>query len=86
VKIQNRQEAFLTMGSNLLQQGIKLLDGYLRSLKNVRQRASFYRTVSGHCDFQHAFGSSLLETNVTSPLSNDHKPGSLKRFDNPVKR
>jgi len=40
--------------------------------------------MSGHCDFQNTIAGSLLETNMTSALSNDHKPRPLKRFDDPI--
>jgi hypothetical protein len=50
----------------------------------MKQRASFHRSMGGHCDFQNTIAGSLLETNVTSSLSNDHKPHPLKRFDNPM--
>ena len=69
-----------------LQQGIKLLDGELSGFWNMGQCASFNGAMGGNRDFQHAFGGSFLKANVTSSLSDNYKPGTLERFDNPVER
>ena len=69
-----------------LHQGIKLLDRELSGFENMRQCASFYWAVGGNRDFQHAFRGSFLQADVASSLSNHHKPGALKRFDNPGRK
>ena len=63
-----------------------MLDGELRGFQNVRECAAFYRPMGGHSDFQNTFRCPFLQANVTSSLSNNHKPGTLKRFHNPVVR
>jgi hypothetical protein len=82
-KVATQKTDWFAAWPNCLQQGIKLLDGDLGGF-DMRECASFYGVVCGNRNFQHAFGGSFLKANVTSPLSNHYKPGTLERFDNPV--
>jgi hypothetical protein len=61
----------------LLQQRVKLLDGELGGFENMRECAAFYRSMGGNSNFQNTFRSSFLQSNVTSSLSNNDKPGAL---------
>jgi hypothetical protein len=70
----------------LLQQRVKLLDGELGGFQNMRECAPFYGAMGGNSDFQNTFRCPFLQSNVTSSLSNNHKPGTLKRFHNTVVR
>lgn len=70
----------------MLQQRIKLLDGELGGFENMRECAPFYGSMRGNGNFQNTFRCPFLQPNVTSSLSNNHKPGALERFYNSVER